>query len=496
MMKKIIRIVAVGCLSVSMACCVKVNNPQITGELPPVFPDYCGVTVPVNIAPLNFGFADFEGNMHVSIQGNKGEALTATGSQSVRFNPAQWKNLLRENSGDSLLVTVSARAKNEQWVQYKPFTIYVSSIPVNEYLAYRLIAPGYEVYSKMGIYQRNLTSFREEAILENTLIPSNCMNCHSFSRNDPEKMSLHIRGPLGGTIMKDGDSVQIFNTKTDSTLGNCVYPYWHPGGRYITYSVNTTLQVFHAIQNERVEVVDLASDIVVLDTRTNRLLSCDLLKTNDFETFPSFSPDGKTLYFSSSAFKSIPQEYKEVRYNLCAIAFDPDSGTFGDKVDTLVNAAAIGKSISYGRPSPDGKYIMFTLSDYGNFSIWHKEANLWLLNLEDGSMKELTNVNSPDVESYHSWSSEGFWFVFSSRRLDGLYTRLFLAGISRDGTVSKPFLLPQKDPFECYDASFFSYNVPEFLTGPVKWDVRRMYRALNKPERKTLEYIGDQNLIQ
>ncbi|HNY23556.1 MAG TPA: hypothetical protein PKM89_02220, partial [Bacteroidales bacterium] len=130
------------------------------------------------------------------------------------------------------------------------------------------------------------------------------------------------------------------------------------------------------------------------------------------------------------------------------------------------------------------------------FSIWHKEANLWLLNLEDGSMKELTNVNSPDVESYHSWSSEGFWFVFSSRRLDGLYTRLFLAGISRDGTVSKPFLLPQKDPFECYDASFFSYNVPEFLTGPVKWDVRRMYRALNKPERKTLEYIGDQNLIQ
>jgi hypothetical protein len=47
------------------------NNRRITA----LFPDYCGVTVPVNIAPLNFGFADFEGNMHVSIQGNKGEAL-------------------------------------------------------------------------------------------------------------------------------------------------------------------------------------------------------------------------------------------------------------------------------------------------------------------------------------------------------------------------------------------------------------------------------------
>ncbi len=492
-MRNIIQLVAIGCLSVSMASCVKVNDPRISGELPPVFPDYCGVTVPVNIAPLNFGLTDFEGNMHVSIQGSKGEVLTATGRKSVRLNPARWKTLLNENSGDSLTVTVCARAKNEQWLQYEPFTIHVSSIPVNEYLAYRLIAPGYEVYSKMGIYQRDLTSFREEAILENTLTPSNCMNCHSFSRNDPQKMSLHIRGPLGGTIMKDGDNVKVFNTKTDSTIGNCVYPYWHPGGRYITYSVNTTLQVFHAIRNERVEVVDLASDIVVLDTQTNRLLSCDLLKTSDFETFPSFSPDGKTLYFSSSAFKAIPQEYKEVRYNLCAIAFDPDSGTFGDKVDTLFNAAAIGKSVSFGRPSPDGKHIMFTLSDYGNFSIWHKEADLWLLNLEDGSLKELAGVNSPDVESYHSWSSEGFWFVFSSRRLDGLYTRLFLSCISPDGTVSKPFLLPQKDPATFYDASFFSYNVPEFLTSPVKWDVKETYRELNRPERKNLEYSENQN---
>ena len=223
------------------------------------------------------------------------------------------------------------------------------------------------------------------------------------------------------------------------------------------------------------------------------VFTSELLETNDFETFPSFSPDGKTLYFSSSAFQKIPEDYKEIRYNLCAIAFDPETMTFGDHVDTLVNAAAMGKSISYARPSPDGKYIMFTLSDYGNFSIWHKEADLWLYNLKDGSLREMKEVNSDDVESYHSWSSEGTWFVFSSRRLDGLYTRPFFACINEEGKISKPFLLPQKRPLEFYNMTFFSYNVPEFVTGPVDWDLGEVEKMLTGGKRDSIEYRKIQN---
>ena len=300
-------------------------------------------------------------------------------------------------------------------------------------------------------------------------------------------MSIHVRGELGGTILKTGDKIEMLNTKTDETGGNCVYPYWHPSGEYVVYSVNQTIQAFHSIRERRIEVIDLSSDIVVYHPQSKQILTPDLLRTDAFETFPSFSPDGRTLYFSSSQSQNIPEGYDKIRYDLCAIAFDPQTGTFGDHVDTLIHAAAMGKSISFARPSPDGKHIMFTLSDYGNFSIWHKEADLWLYDLKDGSLREMKEVNSDDVESYHSWSSEGTWFVFSSRRLDGLYTRPFFASIDKEGNITKPFLLPQCKPLEFYNMNLYSYNVPEFITEKVDWDLKKVEKALNTGQRDKVE---------
>jgi hypothetical protein len=346
----------------------------------------------------------------------------------------------------------------------------VSETPIDYGLVYRLIAPGYEVYSKMGIYQRNLSNFNQSPVIENTLIPGSCVNCHSFRQSDPKNMSFHIRGKKGGTVLMTDAKLNLLNTKTQKTISNFVYPYWHPSGNFIAYSVNNTHQVFHEAKDKRVEVGDAASDVVVYDIKNNQAISCNLLmQDNIFETFPSFSSDGRTLYFCSAAHKKMPAEYSEVKYNLCSIAFNPDNGKFGDRIDTLFNATALSKSVTFPRPSPDGKYIMFTLIDYGNFSIWHKEADLYLLNLKTGTTRRLDEVNSDDTESYHSWSSNSRWFVFSSRRLDGLYTRPFIANIDEKGVIGKPFLLPQANT-SFYQNLMESYNIPEFITDKVNVD--------------------------
>lgn len=471
-------------LMLTGSCQEKTSTPKILEEKPSLFPDYCGVTIPPNIAPLHFQLDHPAERVRAQVKDRQGNTLTTTAKEVIGFKSAPWKKMLLENMDDSLFVTLQAKYKDSGWVEYAPFTLYISAVPVDNYLVYRLIAPGYEVFSKMGIYQRNLTSFKETPILENTLVPGNCMNCHSFPSNSPEDMSLHIRGALGGTIIKKGYQTEMINTKADGIEGNCVYPYWHPSGEYIVYSVNQTVQVFHAIQDKRVEVVDLASDVVVYHPGRKEIITSPLLQTEDFETFPSFSPDGKTLYFSSSKFQKIPENYQEVRYNLCSISFDPESGTFGNRVDTLIDAASMGKSISFAKPSPNGEYIMFTLSDYGNFSIWHKEADLWMYNLKEKTMYPLTEANSPDVESYHSWSSESTWFVFSSRRMDGLYTRPFIASIDKNGNSTKPFLLPVRNPLRFYSFSFFSYNVPEFVTDKVTWNVGKVEKLLTSPKRQ------------
>ena len=169
----------------------------------------------------------------------------------------------------------------------------------------------------------------------------------------------------------------------------------------------------------------------------------------------------------------MPKEYDQVRYDLCSVSFDPATRRFGTVVDTLYKASEIDKSVSFPRVSPDGKYLLYTLSGYGNFSIWHKDADLYMIDLSTLRSYPLEAANSDDVESYHSWSSDSRWIVFSSRRMDVLYRRPFIAYIDEKGQACKPFLLPQRDT-DFYFRFMKSYNIPEFITGEVK----RQGRAL------------------
>jgi len=462
------------------SCDETVKNVREVGEYPAIYPDYTEVTVPSTIAPLNFTYSSPVDRIDVMIQGAKGGEINVQGKNIV-IPSGKWKKLLAENQGGELKVTVVVK-QNGQWNRYLPFHIYISEYPIDYGLVYRLVAPGYEIYSHMGIYERELSGFKQKTIMENTLIPGSCVNCHSFRETVPENVSLHVRGEFGGTVLKTQGETNILDLKTPETLGRGVYPYWHPSGKYIAYSQNDTRQVFHARDDKRVEVFDLSSDITVYDVVNNKMLTTPLLSTNDFETFPAFSPDGTSLYFCLSDFQQLPTEYTDVRYNLCRIDFNPETGRFGEKVDTLVYAAEMSKSVSFPRPSYDGKYIMYTLSDYGNFSIWHKEADLWLLNLQTGENRPLTEVNSNDTESYHSWSSNSRWFVFSSRRGDGLYTRPYIASLDENGKASKPFMLPQQNPLR-YDPSLYSYNIPEFVSAPVDLNIQKIEKELLSGKR-------------
>lgn len=460
------------------------ENPIKKNLLPDIYPDYAGVTIPVDIAPLDFNYAggDFD-CMDVMVKGSKGGELHSNG-EVAEFDVNDWHHLTEINKGGKLVFTVCIE-KDGKWIQYRDFEMSVSPYALDEYgLTYRKIAPGYEVYSKMGIYQRDLSNYDESAILENTDAPGACLNCHTSNRTDPKEFTFHVRGDHGATLVDINGQREWLKAKNDSIHGSLVYPYWHPSGRYCAYSTNKTHQSFHVVRNERIEVFDQASDILVYKPKTHQIILDSLLMTPDhFETYPAFSPDGRTLYFCSSQAEPIPEEYQKVKYNLCKISFDPSAGTFGNRVDTIVNARKMGKSLAFPRPSYDGKYIMFTLANYGCFPIWHKEADLGLLDLRTGKVRMLNEVNSNQTESFHNWNINSHWFVFSSRRGDGLYTRLYLACMDSQGHVSKPFLLPQKNPGKYYEESVYSYNIPDFTKTKVNFDFRAAGREITSDRR-------------
>jgi hypothetical protein len=396
----------------------------------------------------------------------------------IKFRRGTWKKLLSNNHGGKITIETIIESKDRKRFKFKPISMHVVDDIIDPFLCYRLLYPGYEAYLQLKIIQRNTESFGEKSLVENQLLKTNCINCHSFCLNNPEKFFVHVRGSVGGTYFAEGNKVIRRNLKTSEMKYGAVYPSWHPGGKLVAFSSNSIVQSFHASQEYNIEVTDLASSLVIYNLEKNEMSKVPADdSTNYMETFPEWSPDGRYLYYCRAKQTNDTSDYARIKYDLVRKPFDQATFKFG-KAEILFNADSIDKSVSFPKVSPDGQYLVFTLHNNGNFSIWHKEADLYLLNLSNHNVIRL-DINSNETESYHSWSSNGKWLVFSSKRDDGLTARPYFSYLGTDGNFKKPFVLPQKDP-TLYRKLIKTFNKPEFVTGEIGVSPRDFERASKK----------------
>lgn len=455
------------------ACSTKVENIIQTDIDLQIYPDYKYVTIPCNIAPINFAITDSTKIDAILISCNNDTLTIKVSNNCTKIDIDKWHNFLADKGGKTLTFTPCSKTDGK-WLAYKPFNVEVSADSIDKTLVYRLIPPGYEIWNRMGIYQRDLESYIQKPIYENRYGKGNCVNCHSFCQNSPDRMMMHVRAGFAGTYTFIDGIFDKIKADFSKQIAGPTYPYWHPSGQFIAFSINKIYQDFHTADTNLIEVYDDVSDVIVYNIENESIITSPLTCATDaFETFPCFSPDGKWLYFCrAQAIDSVRYNFKDVHYSICRIAFNPDAGTLGDSIDMVYDAASIGKSASFPRISPDGRFLLFTLSNYGNFSIWHNEADLIMLDMTTGDSISTNYINSTYTESYHSWSSNSRWIVFSSRRGDGLYTRPYFAHVNTDGTFSKPMLLPQQNPQEYYHELFYSYNIPELVKSEVGLSAR------------------------
>ncbi|MZP54065.1 MAG: hypothetical protein GT600_01330, partial [Bacteroidales bacterium] len=228
-------------------------------------PDYSSITIPPNIAPLNFRIMDKADLYLARFYNNEGtEFMVRSKNGEIKIPDKKWKELLKISGSGEYSIDIFARNSGE-FTKYQTITNKISQEPIDKYLVYRLIEPGFETWNKMGIYQRNLENFRQTPVMLNSLSGGNCMNCHTFARNSGKDIMFHMRGENAGTIIfKDGVYSKV-NTKTDSTISAGVYSSWHPSGDFIAYSVNNIVQSFPAMPGRKIEVYDTLSDVVVYD---------------------------------------------------------------------------------------------------------------------------------------------------------------------------------------------------------------------------------------
>ena len=445
-----------------------------SSSLPDIYPDYIDVTIPVNMAPLRFEMSEQADKM-VARYTFGDEALVVGGSK-VQPDVDDWRQLIAKASGQSVKVEVFA-CRDGQWTGYKPFSIHVSPDSIDAYISYRLISPSYVSYEDLTISQRCLESYDESVIYDNMLCSKEgagqCINCHNYQQYNPERMQFHARQTHGGTVIAYDGKLRKINMRNDSLLSAGVYPAWHPWLKLIVYSTNLTHQSFHTVHPNKIEVFDSESDLIAYDVEKNEVTNIER-DPQEMEVFPFWAPDGRTLYYCSAHFEyadsvdrimDVISRGVELKYNIYKKAFDPETMQFGPR-ELVFDAAALDQSATLPRLSPDGRFLVFTMAKYGVFHIWHRDADLWMLDMQTGEVRAMDEVNSPDTESYHSWSSNGRWLVFSSRRNDGDFTRPFFAHVGRNGKASKPFELPCADP-DYHRQLMKSYNIPEFMRGAV-----------------------------
>ena len=465
-------------------------------SLPAIFPDYCNVTIPCNIAPLNFMLpADDYEECVARFTTPDSKQQTYGNGVKVQIPESEWHDMLSASKGKSIKVEVWGK-KNGEWLSFNPFEINVAEDPIDEYLSYRLIEPSYVAWTFMEIAQRNLTSFEETQIFNNEITSvdrekGQCINCHSYQNYKTDNMLFHVRLSNSGTVIVNDGKVSKVNLKRDYTISSGVYPAWHPTEKLIAFSTNLTRQAFHTQNPNKIEVYDLASDMILYDVVKDSVS----IVSNDsilLEVYPTWSPDGKYLYYCKSVplpeemkDKDIRTTYPKIQYNLYRRSFDIATHNFGDE-ELVYDAASSDKSVSLPRISPDGRYLLFAIGQYGCFHSRHHDGDIVCIPLdqyngtpiqvETASKVDLSLVNSKDYsDSYPSWSSNGHWIMLASRRDDDNYSRVYFAYF-KNGKVGKAFMLPQEDP-EHNTFLLKSYNRPEFMVEPVKISVNEFSKV-------------------
>ena len=162
------------------ACALFVTQRGTTASAPPdtgvptaeraarIHPDYAGIVIPPNIAPLNFTVRYPGVKYCVDIGGDDGTPFVVFSDDGGMDIPvAKWKALLDANRGGNLYFNIYVKAESGKWKRFDRIVNRVSEDEIDGYLVYREMPAFNLVWENMSIRQRNIETFDEKIILHN-----------------------------------------------------------------------------------------------------------------------------------------------------------------------------------------------------------------------------------------------------------------------------------------------------------------------------------------
>jgi hypothetical protein len=463
-----------------------------------IYPDYKNVTVPCNVAPLNFMVKETIGECVVTLKTPRGEVrgFKADGDGKIFFSEDEWRDILNETVGDSMVLEIYQ--KDKQWKRYAPFFIKVASDSIDKYITYRLIEPAYRPTGHVSLVQFDLETGEEETIINNER-PLNstyfsgqtCLNCHSTQKNGSGNTMFFYRGKGGGLIVNYQGETRIINTKVKGVSKGTVYPAWHPTQPMIAFSSTIVKQYFLSVGKRKIHPYNEASDLVLYDVAKNEI-SYIVKDSTTIDTYPYWSPDGETIYYASSdsiSDNKVPSTNFRLKYDIKRIHYNREKSIW-ENIEMVYCASKQSESATQPRISPDGNYLLFALMDNSSHSYTQDSSDLVLMDLRTKELLPIDPLNSDQPEGYHDWSTNGRWILVSSRRENGNHARVFISHFSEDGKVSKPFHLPHNEPdWDLHRLK--NYNMVEFSPTAAELDPVDFYTLVEEGNVVDAVYKGE-----
>ena len=151
-------------MMVCLWACKGGDGDKLVNALPPMYPDYPNVTLPVNVAPLNFLLRTSTERVEVRLRGKSGESTFIGSNGKIQFPEKEWHALLQRECGGKIEVSVRAQQEDE-WLRYKAFTWQIVPEQLDAYIVYRQISPEGENWH-VELCEREVCNFHERKIMQ------------------------------------------------------------------------------------------------------------------------------------------------------------------------------------------------------------------------------------------------------------------------------------------------------------------------------------------
>ena len=425
--------------------------------------------------------------INVKVNGNEEIVSESVQYQMWKPTPEQWKKIKINSYDNAAVITIIGTDHEEEGRMLSCDSVHIqtSRDSVGASIFYRDVPlPFSYAYKNLDMIRWRLGEVSSvkpaTVVLEKIAV---CGNCHSFTRDGHTiAMDIDYGNDKGSYIISKIKKQTVFSPdkiitwndymKEDEEYTFGLLSQISPDGRYVLSTVKDR-SIFVPIDDNLSYsqlFFPIKGVLAVYDRRSKKFWSLPGADDKSFvQSNPNWSPDGKYLVFARSKVyhsekiektssivlnTEVASEFIEGRqgfqFDLYRIQFNKGKG---GKAEPIPGASNNGMSNYFPRISPDGKWIVFTKAR--NFMLLQPDSKLYIIPAEGGVAREM-NCNTPNMNSWHSWSPNGKWLVFSSK-LFGSYTRLLLTHIDEDGNDSPPVFL------EYLIIGNRAANIPEFV---------------------------------